>query len=97
MLARPDAPIIQYQAIFDAASKQLGQDLFKPAGALFSSSTTALQNVTAAEQSYDKYLDKSYMNDVAQFDSCTKASSSNMIHLRMSVLVFLWACLKIFV
>ena len=96
MLARPDAPIFQYQAIFDMARKKLGADLFRPAGTLFSKDATALQNVTAAKQSYDKYLDESYMNDVAQFDSCV-GSSASAVYLHVPLLALLWFSLKIIV
>lgn len=97
MLTRADAPIIQYQGIFQSASAKLGSDLFKPAGVLFSKSISTLQNVTTDKQSYDKYLDKAYMEDVAQFGSCKDVSNATVAQLHLPLLALLWFCFKIFV
>lgn len=95
MLTRADAPIAKYQEIFQSAITTLGNDLYKPAGVLFSSSVSSLQKVIADKQIYHSYLDKAYMQDIAELEACI--SSASTIHLSIGALVFLWVCIKAFV
>eukprot|EP00795_Rhopilema_esculentum_P001113 gene1113-15452_t len=73
VLARPDAPIKQYQTIIQQAKTALGSDMYSPPGKLFSKDTNDLVNVPSSKRTYSSYLDKAYMKDIVQVDSCVKS------------------------
>ena len=97
MLTRSDAPIQQYQGIFQNAMAKLGADLYKPEGVLFSKNIMILANVTVAKQNYEQYLDKAYMDDIAELDGCKAVSGANGSHLQVAILALVWCIFKLLV
>ncbi len=81
MLTRPDATeqeIAAYQNLLEAADKRYGKrskgsiKIFD--GSIFSRSAIGLDRVPASARAYDQYLDKGYVNAIAQLEACNTGS-----------------------
>ena len=73
VLARVDAPIASYQSLLKDIDTKLQEKTgssLKYDGKLFSKNTIGLEVVAQASQSYDKYLDQKYINDISALDHC---------------------------
>lgn len=97
VLARPDAPVSDYQKVLSDADKMLGTGTNSSVklyadGLLFSKDTVGLEIVQAAKQPYTKYLDTAYLQDVAQVEKCgLMTSKANGLEHSFKLMLFVLA------
>ena len=64
---------------------------------LFSSKAFGIEDVAAVNQTYMKYLDVNYANDVAAFDSCKKAiAGGSLLRYELFLIVLMLILYELF-